>query len=263
MNELWTKRWHMAFAMVILAASAFLPSSPASAATIYPVPAALKNHPFGKEFKPAELAGPAWNAPANDPGNCPPNPSQVHVNASGYAELDTNGKSGNCTNSQSPHTYPTVDGYVYEAKIWVSSYANWPAFWMYGDDWPSQGEIDAMEITEGQNCVTWHYGTNASNQQPSTCYNGGLTPTAGVPNIKANAWNTVDIAFGGNRIEVFYNGKSYVTIPETLTNTTDDPMWITFSEGSCSTPNGNTCVNGTQGIGTSGNLQIQYLRIFT
>jgi hypothetical protein len=263
MKDSLIKRWYILLAAAILSASVFVPSGAAGAANPVPYPAALVNHPFAKQFNPSDLAGPAWNAPANDPGNCAPNPSQIHLNSSGYAELDTNGNTGNCTNSQSPHTYPTKDGYVYEAKIYVSTYANWPAFWMYGDNWPSQGEIDAMEINYGQNCVTWHYGTNASNQQPSTCFNGGLTPTAGVPNIKANAWNIVDIAFGGNRIEVFYNGKSYVTIPETLTNDTSDPMWITFSQGSCATSNGNVCVNGTQGIGTSGNLQIQYLRIFT
>ena len=82
-------------------------------------------------------------------------------------------------------------------------------------------------------------------------------------------WHIIDIAFGGNRIQVFYDGYSYVTIPETLTATTDDPMWIVFSEGSCddqtaSNPDApNVCGdNGTLGIGVSGNIQIKWLRVF-
>jgi beta-glucanase (GH16 family) len=41
----------------------------------------------------------------------------------------------------------------------------WPAFWSYGDPWPTQGEIDILEA-RGQEPFTYHtnyfYGTQAN-----------------------------------------------------------------------------------------------------
>ena len=237
----------------------------AHAANPVPLPSALSNHPFAKQFSASELASSPWNEPTNSPGNCPANPSQVSLNSSGYAELTTTGKAGNCTSIESPHTYPTADGYVYEADIYFSSWENWPSFWMYGNAWPQDGEIDAVEANVDNNYVTWHYGTNNSTIGTASWDNQVVKPTGA--NISPG-WHTVDIAFGGNRIQVFYDGYSYVTVPETLTDTTDDPMWIVFSDGSCdqqtsSNPGGpNVCANGTTGIGVSGNIQIKWLRVF-
>jgi hypothetical protein len=229
------------------------------ATTIVPYPKALANHPFAKQWTGSELAASPWNDPTNDPGNCAPNPSQVSVNSSGYAELTTNGDVGNCVSIESPHEYPTVDGYVYEADIYFSTWENWSSFWMYGNDWPQDGEIDSVEANLDNNYVTWHYGTNNTTEGTGSWNNTVLTPTG--PNI-APGWHIVDIAFGGNRIQVFYDGYSYLTLPETLTATTDDPMWITFSTGSCKADGDNECKNGTLGIGVAGNIQIKYLRAF-
>jgi hypothetical protein len=229
------------------------------ATTIVPFPKALANHPFAKAWTPSELASAPWNDPTNSPGNCAANPSQVHLNSSGYAELTTNGEPNNCTSIESPHEYPTVDGYVYEADVYFSTWENWPAFWMYGNDWPQDGEIDAVEANLDNNYVTWHYGTNNTTEGTGSWNNKVLTPTG--PNI-APGWHIIDIAFGGNRIQVFYDGYSYLTLPETLTADTDDPMWITFSTGSCESGGNNVCKNGTLGIGVSGNIQIKYLRAF-
>jgi Glycosyl hydrolases family 16 len=237
----------------------------ASASTPVPYPAALANHPFAEQWNPSQLASSPWNDPSNSPGNCAANPSQVFVNSSGYAELDTNGEPGNCVSIESPHEYPTVDGYVYEADIYFSTWENWPSFWMYGNDWPQDGEIDSVEANYDANYVTWHYGMNNSTTGTGPWNNQVVQPTsANIP----PGWHIVDIAFGGNRIQIFYDGKPYVTLPETLTATSDDPMWITFSTGSCddqtsSNPNGpNECDNGTLGVGVAGNIQIKWLRAF-
>jgi hypothetical protein len=235
------------------------------ASTPVPYPAALANHPFGKQWNPGELASSPWNSPVNSPGNCPANPAQVAVNSSGYAELSTNGQAGNCVAIESPHTYPTADGYVYEADIYFSTWENWPSFWLYGNDWPQDGEIDGVEANYNQNYVTWHYGTDNSTIGTGPWSGQVVKPTGA--NISPG-WHIIDIAFGGNRIQVFYDGYSYVTIPETLTGTTDDPMWIVFSTGSCDqqtpgNPDGpNECANGTLGVGVSGNIQIKWLRAF-
>jgi hypothetical protein len=229
------------------------------ASAIVPYPKALANHPFAKQWTPSELASSPWNSPTNSPGNCPANPSQVSLNSSGYAELSTSGDEGNCVSIESPHEYPTVDGYVYEADVYFSTWENWPAFWMYGNDWPQDGEIDAVEANLDNNYVTWHYGTNNSTTGTGPWNGQVVTPTGA--NISPG-WHIIDIAFGGNRIQVFYDGYSYVTIQETLTNTTDDPMWITFSTGSCEATGVNECKNGTLGLGVAGNIQIKYLRAF-
>lgn len=251
-------------AALLMAAAAAVPgvagsSQVAQAANPVPYPAALANHPFAKQWTGSELASSPWNTPTNDPGNCAANPSQVHLNSSGYAELDTNGQQGNCVAIESPHTYPTVDGYVYEADIYFSTWENWSAFWMYGNNWPQDGEIDAVEANLDNNYVTWHYGTNNSTIGTGSWNDQVVQPTS--PNI-APGWHIVDIAFGGNRIQIFYDGQPYVTIPETLTATTDDPMWIVFSNGSCDSPPNNVCENGTLGEGVSGNIQVKWLRAF-
>jgi hypothetical protein len=238
----------------------------AHASTPVAYPAALANHPFAKEWDPPELTTSPWSTPSNAPGNCAANSSQPYVNSSGYAELDTSGKPGDCEAIESPHTYPTADGYVYEADIYFSTWENWPAFWLYGNDWPQDGEIDGVEANLDQNYVTWHYGTNNSTIGTGSWNDQVVQPTSA--NISPG-WHIVDIAFGGNRIQVFYDGNPYVTIPETLTATTDDPMWIVFSTGSCdqqttSDPQGpNECANnGTLGVGVHGDIQIKWLRAF-
>jgi hypothetical protein len=236
-------------------------ASAGHAANPVPYPVALRNHPFGKGWTPSELATPPWSTPSNAPGNCAVNSSKPYVNSSGYAELHTTGKPNDCESIESPHTYPTADGYVYEADIYFSTWENWPAFWMYGNNWPRGGEIDSVEANLDNNYVTWHYGANNSTIGTGPWNDQVVKPVSA--NIRPG-WHIIDIAFGGNRIQIFYDGHPYVTIPETLTATTDDPMWITFSDGSCDQPNqgANVCLHGTLGIGVPGDIQIKYLRTF-
>jgi hypothetical protein len=246
------KRYFLPIVAVGIATYLAVPGT-SQASAIKPDAPALSNHLFVEQFTPATLGDSAWTNPSNDPGNCPANPGAVS-HTSSVVELKTTGN--DCTSIQSPHEYPTRDWYVYEANIYFSNFKNtWPAYWLYGNVWPNDGEMDALEINNATNCVTWHYG--ASNSQVSTCENS-LTPTA--PNITPGTWNTVDVAFGGNRIQIFYNGKLYVTIPETLTGTTDDPMWITASESGCDADGSNECASGNSN--GPGNVQIKDIRIF-
>jgi len=48
----------------------------------------------------------------------------------------------------------------------ASGYGMWPAFWSYGDPWPTQGEIDFLESkgqTPTQYSTNYFYGTTANN----------------------------------------------------------------------------------------------------
>jgi hypothetical protein len=257
------------YACAALAAAAFTTApvtATASGRSIAPVPAALAGHRFSQEIDPLTLAGSTWNDPFNAPGDCPANPSAVSLNSSGYAELSTTGAEGNCTSIQSPQTMPTTPGYVYEADVYFSNFEDWPAFWMYGSNWPAQGEIDAVEANYGVNYVTWHYApcsSSASNSQVSTnpwTYACKTTVKPFSANISPG-WHIVDIAFTYSGVQVYYDGSLYVSINENVTTSGNDPMWVTFSEGSCAEPWASVCASGAEGV--PGNVQVKYLRIFT
>lgn len=233
---------------------------------VLPFPAALAGHPFSQEIDPPTLAGSTWNHPGNAPGNCPANPSAVSLNSSGYAELDTTGAADNCTSIQSPQTMPTGPGYVYEADVYFSTFQDWPAFWMYGNSWPAQGEIDAVEANYGVNYVSWHYALcsrSASDSEISTnpwTYTCKTTVKPVGANITAG-WHIVDIAFTSTGVQVYYDGSLYVTINESVTTKGNDPMWVTFSEGSCAGQSGSECAAGAEGV--AGNVQVKYVRVFS
>jgi hypothetical protein len=131
---------------------------------------------------------------------------------------------------------------------------------MYGANWPQDGEIDAVEINIGANYVTWHYGDNNSTIGTGS-WNGQVVYPTG-PNIKPNVWETVDILFGSDDIQIFYNGIHYVSIPQNLTPAGKDPMYFTLSEGSCEAEGANVCVNGSQGVDSPGKMLVNYVREF-
>jgi hypothetical protein len=185
------------------------------------------------------------------------------LNSSGYAELDTTGQTNDCTSVQTPQTVPTRPGYVYEADVYFSNFQDWPAFWMYGSNWPNQGEIDAVEANFAVNYVSWHYGTASDQLEISTnpwTYAGKTTATPVSTNI-APGWHVVDIAFRSSGVSVYYDGSLYVSIPESVTTPGDDPMWLTVSDGSCASGGNNVCATGA--LGTPGNVQVKYIREFS
>jgi hypothetical protein len=235
---------------------------------VVPYPAALSSgHPLVRETDPAALSGSSWNDPRNDPGNCAPDPSAISLNASGYAELTTTGKAGDCESIQSPQTLPTTAGYVYEANVYVSNFQDWPAFWMYGDDWPAQGEIDAVEANFDANYVSWHYAACSRSAGDSEISTNPWTYAckSSVSPVGANiqpGWHVVDIAWTSSGVQVYYDGSLYVTVSESVTTgRTADPMWLTISEGSCAANGGNECASGA--AGTPGTVQVKYVREFS
>jgi hypothetical protein len=257
-------------ATVALVISGALPLvGQAHASNPVPYPSALAGHPYAATWNGATLAGPQFNNPQNAPGNCPANPSQVHLLSNGNAQLWTSGAANNCTSIQSPHEYPSANGYVYEIKIGLSpsSVSNWPAYWGYGNNWPSQGEIDAYEMQFRTNYVSWHYApcnSNVSSSVKSTdpwSYNCKTNLATVGANI-STGWHVIDYAFTSNSIQVYYDGHLFTTVPETLTGTTDDPFWVTVSDGSCESAGNSVCASPSD-IDVAGNLQIQYIRIFT
>jgi len=250
-----------------LALLGFVPGT-AHAANPVPVPAALAGHPFALEWTGAQLAGSSWNDPQNAPGNCPANPSQVHLLSNGNAQLWTSGQPNNCTSIQSPHEYPTVPGYVYEIKIGLSpsSVSNWPAYWGYNDNWPVGGEIDAYEMQFHTNYVSWHYApcngqTSSSVKSTDPWSYDCKTNLAPQSADISTGWHIIDYAFTSSGVDVYYDGNLFVHVPESLTQG-NDPFWITVSDGSCESAGNSVCASNAD-IGVAGNLQVQYIRAFT
>jgi hypothetical protein len=269
---------HIAGAMVLMAAtlSVVALAGPAQAANPVPLPPALANHPYNNTKTGAQIA--AWGPGANDPGNCTnPNKSEISVNSAGDAVLKTSGATGDCVNLQSPHTYPTTDGSVYETYADFSNWTQWDSFWMYGSNWPTAGEIDATEGGDGINAISYHYeGTDGAAQMSSCNDNNGCdssaTPLTTEPNNPeiSPGWHTIDISFGGcgagcGAIDVWYDGKLYGTVSGTDVldgGSQDDPYWITYSTGSCDANGADVC-NSDNGGQTGGTVTIAWLRMFT
>ncbi|HEY0933489.1 MAG TPA: glycoside hydrolase family 16 protein [Trebonia sp.] len=259
-----------------LAAVLFAHQAPANASTaaapaspkVVPYAGALKSgHPLALAIAPRTLTSSAWKTSKDAPGGCPANPAAVSLNASGYAQLTTSGKAGNCTWIASPKAMPTRSGYVYEADVYYSSYKDWPGYWMLGNSWPGQGELDAAEPNFGVNYVTWHQATCSSSRadtEVSTnpwAYDCKTTLRPASRNI-GPGWHVIDIAWTASGVQVYYDGSLYVTIRENVTTgQNDDPMRLVFSQGSCLIGSANECVPG--GEGTPGTVQVKYVRVFS
>jgi hypothetical protein len=254
---------------VLIAAAVLTPHQAAAASATRPYPAALAGHPFVSQVSPASMTSARWDEPRNAPGGCQANPREVRRNAHGYAELDTTGATGNCTSIQSPTVTTTKPGMVYEADIYFSTFnGTWPALWMYGNDQPDQGELDAVEDNYGANYLTWHYAPCNSHASSSTISTGPWqydcktnAPAPRTRNITAPGWNIVDIAFTATGFSVYYNGKLFDSIKENVTTPGKDPMWLTVSEWGCKQPWFNACARGTSG--KPGNVQVRYIRVFS
>lgn len=265
------KRLAALLAPVLVAATATAAlSGPAHATDPTPAPAALAGSTYVQDWSLSTLSSPPWTAPTNNPGNCPANPGAVSLSPDGYVDLHADGTKGNCTSIQSPDLMPTAPGYVYEAKIQVTNAANWPAMWAYGPNWPSQGEIDAMEFNDQLNAVSWHQsGTGrctseeySTNPWTYSCKQN-LTPEPGTPNFTAGQWITVDYAFTSDGVNVYYDGQLYAHVPQDITTSGNDPMYLTFSNGSCAGSHGaNVCLNRSDAKAV-GDLQVAYFREFS
>jgi hypothetical protein len=241
--------------------AALVGTVPASANIIKPdgVPG---DHSLIQAFTPAQLY--TWRFPTNSPGGWTCTISQVQLHKPVIA-LHTTGADGNCAVIQSTKLFPTTSG-VIEARIYLSAIpgdpteiADWASMWMYGPNWPTDGEIDAVESSYGSSAVTYHYGSsNPSDPTYNLQYttyrplygNARPLPIIG-PNVKPG-WNTVDIAFSKNAIRIYYNGKLYTTA--TGSYITGKPAYLVFDDVSAS---------GENTLGIPGEVLVSYVRVFS
>ncbi len=264
-------------------------AAPAPASAVVPLPTALSGHTLVHEYDPAELY--TWRylpgtttPPTNGSGvsENPASPRNVTLTAGNGVNVIEMATTDNtdCGIIQSPATFPTASG-VIEALIKFSGFQNsaghvfadWSSLWMYGANWPTDGEIDAVEVSYGNNYVSYHYGTNGQDTEATTdpwTYpakqvqlqpeNSTTVPVA--PNIVPDAWTVVDMAFGkdssGNYyVDVYYNGTLYTHIDGAYV--TGKPMLLTAGAGFGAAVLGSNQTPYDQ----PGNIQIQYIRVFS
>ena len=98
----------------------------------------------------------------------------------------------------------------------------WPAFWSYGDPWPTQGEIDVLEF-RGNNTSSYvtnfFYGTN-----PNTPTTNSAQTTYNVPvegDITAN-WHVFELIWSENTLEILLDNVLVHTFTEAEWGVIDD-----------------------------------------
>ncbi|WP_235298201.1 glycoside hydrolase family 16 protein [Portibacter marinus] len=101
--------------------------------------------------------------------------------------------------------------YRFEARIKLpSGHGMWPAFWSYGDPWPTQGEIDILEArggepTEYQSNIFYGRRPNRNiNRNTEVHYSPGVDLTADF-HVYEMRWrsNEIDILFDGQVLHTY------------------------------------------------------------
>lgn len=126
-------------------------------------------------------------------------------------------------------TYPYASGLVQSSKDFRFSYGyaearvflppstgtgaprgscgpNWPAFWLNGDDWRTDGEYDVMECLSG-NDVAWHvhWGTGTKRSV------GGYPKSWRDDMPGSGGWHTFGVDWAPGRTTYYYDGKAVGT----------------------------------------------------
>jgi hypothetical protein len=237
---------------VVTASGSDIPASRSAApGSAGPAAAASAGHPVMPDGVPAAQVGSlvlndsaadiwnTWDHTTLAGGDCE-TPGTFALSSAGLA-LTTDGTFGNCAKITSKTTYQYG---IFEARIWAQAgpngtIANWPAFWMDGQNWPVDGEIDAFEAMLGYDSASFHYGADNSYL---TKQDTALTP----------GWNIVDVVWQPQMLAVYYNGQKFVEWDSQVV--TSEPMVVTFDS-----------TTGSDGYttGLPSTLFIDYLRIWT
>ncbi|MEK7571981.1 MAG: glycoside hydrolase family 16 protein [Patescibacteria group bacterium] len=183
---------------------------------------------FADEFAGTTLDTANWSTgwfgtgitkPANVAETAAYDPEQVRV-TDGNLNLTT------VTNSVTIEgkTYPYRTGVInsngkkhfthgyYEARIFLpaaeNQVANWPAWWMTGQNWPTDGEIDILEGLGGK--ASWHF--HSSQGAPGGDAPGDYT-----------GWHTFAADWKADSIVYYYDGEK---VGEVASGVTSSPLYL-------------------------------------
>ncbi|PID32055.1 hypothetical protein CR970_02595 [Candidatus Saccharibacteria bacterium] len=186
---------------------------------------------FSDEFEGTELDANNWTTGWWGTGITQPvqqqelacyDPAQVTVQ-DGHLRLEAVERAVTCGGIERPYSSGAVtsrdkreytDGY-FEARLWLDAndadIYNWPAWWMNGHNWPTDGELDIMEGLSGDARATWH----GPETMQHALGNGG--PMGG--------WHVFAAERAAGKVTAYYDGVRIGSY-ESATNVTTAPQYL-------------------------------------
>ncbi|HEX4832899.1 MAG TPA: glycoside hydrolase family 16 protein [Trebonia sp.] len=174
------------------------------------------------DYTGAQLA--AW--PRTEEGAANLTAGTVSADVAGNLVLRTSGVDGNFAGVESPRQWQ--HGY-FEARVWLADdgrrqVPNWPAFWLLGNDWPSGGELDVLEIGDGVDGSSYWYNPVEGDQPdkshgsqttvPGPASSGDYSATFVPPAMKSPCvpgWHTAGILWAPGTATIYKDGRRYCT----------------------------------------------------
>lgn len=117
--------------------------------------------------------------------------------------------------SQSIKPGEAVEAAIYLPPTADGTIADWPAFWMFGPDWPTSGEIDMVEGLDGRGCYHFNWGSLANQLSRGGCTSIGpgwhIFGVDWQPATRsaAAASDGADVSY---RMTYYYDGRAVGTI---------------------------------------------------
>jgi beta-glucanase (GH16 family) len=180
----------------------------------------------------------AITKPINSAEQAAYDPAQVSVSG-GYLRLGTAYKDVTVAGQnydmvggivQSNDHFQQTYGY-FEARIYLpgsnGQINNWPAFWLDGQNWPVDGELDVMEGLSGQAGYHFHSPSGGPGSTVSGDYTG---------------WHTYGALWEPGSVTYYYDG---VEVGEITSGITSAPMFMILNNGISESIGGPTSVGST------------------
>src|SRR5262245_17842465 len=177
----------------------------------------------------------AITKPINSAEQAAYDPGQVSVSG-GYLRLGTAYKDVTVAGQnydmvggmvQSNDHFQQTYGY-FEARIFLpgsnGQIYNWPAFWLDGQNWPADGELDVMEGLSGKAGYHFHSPSGGPGSTVSGDYTG---------------WHTYGALWEPGSVTYYYDG---VEVGEITSGITDSPMFMILNNGVSDSIGGPTSV---------------------
>ncbi|MEO6219001.1 MAG: glycoside hydrolase family 16 protein [Ginsengibacter sp.] len=86
-----------------------------------------------------------------------------------------------------------------------SGYGMWPAFWSYGDPWPTQGEIDILEA-RGQEPFQYQNNYFYGRARNKNLVTNGVTVITSVESLQS-CWHVYEMIWSQNSLQFLFDGQ--------------------------------------------------------
>jgi hypothetical protein len=129
------------------------------------------------------------------------------------ALISSNPQDGVAGHTGFQQTYGYFEADIYLPPAPGGTIANWPAWWMDGQSWPQDGEIDVVEGLGGHACFHFHFSVNGA---PGGCVGS------------YSGWHTFGVDWEPGSITWYYDG---VQVGQVTSNVTSSPMYMILDDG--------------------------------